>query len=156
MMTPRTRAEHLAVVLDLAGPLGPFNSPEDIENLREKLYRGLDDEAFAGLLELVERGPDVAELGLTDEDDVIVVLGRCLGTAIEDRDDRWPRVYALLQDSTTREIPYSALFWLGSPKSIPWLESQLGRSDLTASDREDYEGLLYVLKCRNGLPTGSP
>jgi len=153
--TPRTRAEHLAVVLTLAGPLGPFNSPEDFEKLRETIYRGLDDEAFEGLLELVERGPDVAERAFTDEDDVITVMGHCLGTALEGRDDRWARIYPLLQDPTHREIPYSAVFWLGSPVPIPWLESQLARPDLSATDREDWEGLLYVLRCRNGLPTPS-
>jgi hypothetical protein len=36
-LTPHTPAERLAVVLVFAGPLGPFNTPEDFDRLRERI-----------------------------------------------------------------------------------------------------------------------
>ena len=77
--------------------------------------------------------------------------------AIDGRDERWPPVYALLQDPATREVAYSAMFWLGSPRPIPWLESQLARADLPFAEREDYECLLDLLRRRSGLAApGAP
>jgi len=151
-MTPRSRAEHLAVVLVLGGPLGPFNTPEDYENLRQKIYSSLDDDAFEGLLDLVTQFHNAAERGLHEEEEVIWMLSHCLGTAIDGKEERWARVYALLQDPATREVAGSSIFWLGSPHPIPWLENRLTRPDLSSDEREEYEGLLDLLRRRNGLP----
>jgi hypothetical protein len=152
-LTPQTRTEHLAVVSILAGPLGPFNTPEDFEKLREKIYRDLGENAFEGLLDLTTHLPVEAERGPYEEDEITWMLSHCLATAVDGREERWARVYGLLENlatpDLTRDVAFSAIFYailfLGSRQPIPWLENQLARKDLPAGDREDYESLMDMV-----------
>jgi hypothetical protein len=142
---PRTRAQHLAVLLTLGGPLGPFNTPEDFEALREEIYGRLDRASFEALVDLIVRPPDAAERAPAEAEEVNGTLSECLAVAIGQDEERWECLRGLLNEASTREVALGAIALRGSPKAIPWLEELLARRPPLDLDRADLESILAGL-----------
>ncbi|CCH32789.1 hypothetical protein ABZ816_30845 [Actinosynnema sp. NPDC047251] len=125
------RDEVLAVVADLSGPLGPFRTPEDMDDIRLMWVSEVDWSAFGHLADIAcGSWPELARL---DPDAVHYELSRLL-TELGQRDvaGAVARLAGLLEVPAARTVAIAALGGFG-PAALPALAA-LVDEPLTVSE----------------------
>jgi hypothetical protein len=113
----------LAVLADFAGPLGPFESPEEQDARKQQWMDTVEMSAVEQLLAVVQRSRRPPELERLDENDVEFELTELLvGVGRRDDDATLARVAPLLDVAQARPVLIDVIGGLRSQAGLPLLE----------------------------------
>lgn len=117
-----TRTEALQAITEFAGPLGPFQEPDERDRREEAWAAGAEADAVEQILDLVIHPPPASELRGIAPEDFEYELSRVL-TMIGSRAPSTflARVSTLLDDTNARRTIIEVIGSLGLEEGLSWL-----------------------------------